>query len=615
MTEEALGYCDLVMKGGITSGVVYPAAVLELAKHYRFKNIGGTSAGAIVAAATAAAALGERRSSGSPISGAQGFTGFRGALGDLARPGFILNLFQPAPGARAAFKLVTRLAARPGILRILFEAVRAILAIAPLFAALTLGGLLAWAWWFGGTAGIKAAAPPALLCACIVGALAALLKVANAVRGNSLGLCSGLTVGSGRAPPALSDWLHQLLQSLSGQSGRPLLFSDLWEAPRDAEEPGKRAIDLQMITTGVSHREPRSLPFESSGFWFREEEFSLLFPAEVVAWMVAQDEDPLTIAGKRFYRLPDNGSLPVLVAARMSLSFPVLISAVPLHEPDYRQSGDAEAEPTETYRKGLLATVEGLAGGGGKKKDRPSAMRICWFSDGGICSNFPLHLFDAPIPRWPTFAIDLVYPGATDTSRQDVYLPAGNDEGWQRRYASITSGWAVAEVASFLFALLQTMQNWRDLLQSRAPGHRDRIVHVPLRQGEGGLNLNMPKPVVANIVDKGRQAGELLATRFDFNNHWWIRWRNVASAIERFTIDFAGGARPAPTPSYAAAHSSAWTGAPPPVSYPFTQGQQSDAQSRLKILVEQGELWADADPDLTRGAPRPLPQLRVIPTF
>ncbi|HZX67238.1 MAG TPA: patatin-like phospholipase family protein, partial [Candidatus Elarobacter sp.] len=50
--------CDIVMKGGITSGVVYPAAVVEISKKFVFKNIGGTSAGAIAAALTAAA---ERR--------------------------------------------------------------------------------------------------------------------------------------------------------------------------------------------------------------------------------------------------------------------------------------------------------------------------------------------------------------------------------------------------------------------------------------------------------------------------------------------------------------------------------------------------------------------------
>src|SRR5436190_9804135 len=75
-------FCDLVMKGGITSGVVYPLAAVELAKAFRFKNIGGTSAGAIAAAATAAAELGR----GSPKGG------FR-LLQDLAR-----FLGQKAPG-------------------------------------------------------------------------------------------------------------------------------------------------------------------------------------------------------------------------------------------------------------------------------------------------------------------------------------------------------------------------------------------------------------------------------------------------------------------------------------------------------------------------------------
>ena len=55
-------YCDLVMKGGVTSGIVYPKAIHRLAQHYRFKNIGGSSAGAIAAAVTAAAEYQRRRS-------------------------------------------------------------------------------------------------------------------------------------------------------------------------------------------------------------------------------------------------------------------------------------------------------------------------------------------------------------------------------------------------------------------------------------------------------------------------------------------------------------------------------------------------------------------------
>ena len=50
--------CDLVMRGGITSGIVYPRAIAKLAETYNFRSIGGTSAGAIAAAATAAAQFG-----------------------------------------------------------------------------------------------------------------------------------------------------------------------------------------------------------------------------------------------------------------------------------------------------------------------------------------------------------------------------------------------------------------------------------------------------------------------------------------------------------------------------------------------------------------------------
>src|SRR4030081_3264187 len=67
--------CDLIMQGGITSGVVYPGAVLKLATRYRFRSIGGTSAGAMAAAATAAAELG--RDSG-------GFDPLRKVTGEIA---------------------------------------------------------------------------------------------------------------------------------------------------------------------------------------------------------------------------------------------------------------------------------------------------------------------------------------------------------------------------------------------------------------------------------------------------------------------------------------------------------------------------------------------------
>jgi predicted acylesterase/phospholipase RssA len=611
MAEEAGEYCDLVMKGGVTSGIVYPNAVLALAGRYRFKNIGGTSAGAIAAAAAAAAALGERRKALKPAelrgsAEAAGFGGLEAVARDLSRQGFIHGLFQPARGAGAAYGLAETLSRRPGMVRSGLAAVRAVILIAPLETLAIMALLLLAPILVGGPAGLAAAFLPALLCALAVGAGAALFRVGRVLRTNFFGLCPGLRpAGTRTGPPALTEWLHEVVQSLAGQDpGQPLTLGQLWEAPRYENEPGKNAITLQMITTGVSHHEPQTLPFTKSPFWFLREDFDRLFPKAVVDSMAAADPAPVAVDGRLYYRLPEQGALPVLVATRMSLSFPILLSAVPLYEEEFHPRGsEPEADPEE----------------------RPGRFRRCWFSDGGIGSNFPIHMFDSALPRWPTFAINLVYPKtAADVSAKDEapaeveapYLRTENNKGWRRRHYGFESPRAIGEVIGFLFAIVGTMQNWRDLLQSRAPGHRDRIVHVPLGPGEGGLNLDMKQAVLDSIAEKGRQAGTELAAKFDFNNHYWVRWRNAASGLERFTIALAGGARPPLTPSYAAAHARMWTGKPAAGSYRFrTAAQAREAEARLKEWSRQGENWHESRVNLTDGAPRPLPEMHIIPTF
>src|ERR1041384_3508671 len=87
-------YCDIVMKGGITSGVVYPPAVVALSKKFSFRNICGTSAAVIAAAVTAAAEFGRQHN-------AEGFTRLARLpkdLGDPVSPGgdsLLLSLFRP----------------------------------------------------------------------------------------------------------------------------------------------------------------------------------------------------------------------------------------------------------------------------------------------------------------------------------------------------------------------------------------------------------------------------------------------------------------------------------------------------------------------------------------
>lgn len=88
------------MKGGITSGVVYPLAITELSRKYLFKNIGGTSAGAVAAVITAAAEYGRR-------------TGNEAAYDQLAAlprklgtNNLLLRLFQPTSAAVRVFRVV-----------------------------------------------------------------------------------------------------------------------------------------------------------------------------------------------------------------------------------------------------------------------------------------------------------------------------------------------------------------------------------------------------------------------------------------------------------------------------------------------------------------------------
>ena len=92
--------CDVVMKGGVTSGVVYPMAICKLATAYAIKNIGGTSVGAIAAAITAAAEYRRRQT-----SSGQGYAELAKLPGFLGGEGALLALFQPDPVARALFNV------------------------------------------------------------------------------------------------------------------------------------------------------------------------------------------------------------------------------------------------------------------------------------------------------------------------------------------------------------------------------------------------------------------------------------------------------------------------------------------------------------------------------
>jgi hypothetical protein len=222
-------FCDLVMKGGITSGVVYPKAIALLAKHYRFRSIGGTSAGAIAAAITAAAEFRRRCT-----QTREGFDILAKLPEDLMAklPGSkrsrLLSLFQAQPETKRLFSILILSLNRGGTYRRLAWIVGGILFA--YWPATIHSIVLSTAAWNGGLGGIAAAMLLIfILVSTIAGAL--YLDVTRNLVKNGFGMCTGLTVEKDH--PALTPWLHELIQRTAGLNpgDPPLTFGQLWNAP------------------------------------------------------------------------------------------------------------------------------------------------------------------------------------------------------------------------------------------------------------------------------------------------------------------------------------------------------------------------------------------------
>jgi hypothetical protein len=104
--------CDIVMKGGITSGIVYARAVTELAKSYRFVSVGGTSAGAIAAAVTAACERGRLDGNAGAFAALDPVPEWLGET-DKRGDSNLFRLFQPARRTRPIFALLTAAMSHP----------------------------------------------------------------------------------------------------------------------------------------------------------------------------------------------------------------------------------------------------------------------------------------------------------------------------------------------------------------------------------------------------------------------------------------------------------------------------------------------------------------------
>jgi predicted acylesterase/phospholipase RssA len=582
-------YCDLILTGGVTSSIAYPAAIFALATVYRFNSIGGASSGAGAAALAAAAEYRRRHGSSD---------GFRimleraAAVADDEDNKTRLSwLFQPEVENKRLFDALLPGFAKPsgklgalagGLLRAYAKS-PIVLAIAIALAIICLIALVRAArgdidWSVAFLIGTSATTLSII--GIVVAVLVLVARDVGRMVGHDYGLCSGTRSGDAPFLP-FTDWLHGLIQEIAGRKvdDRPLTFADLEGAPgspretlNDPSPMGAASINLQMFTANVTHGRPYVFP-QNEGeeddlpLYFRSSEMNRLFPPDVVKDM---EVDPVTSQSNKYqgnakpaparakavpasrlnwflslvmgkssvvgseeepmYRLPTK-HLPILVAARMSVSFPVLFSAVPLWILD-------------------------------KRDEQEHVFRRCLFCDGGICSNFPIHLFDSPIPSWPTFGISLheiptSKEGAAEVSSSPpeqeheeygvVWLPENHLQRGEDHWNEFeTEPEPFERLSGFFSALASTTINWSDSTLARLPGVRERVARVGLRSGIGGLNILMCEKDIRGLADLGRVAALKLLKRYalpaprpsgelsdGWNEHRWVRLNVLRDTLSR----------------------------------------------------------------------------------
>lgn len=370
-------------------------------------------------------------------------------------------------------------------------------------------------------------------------------------------------------------WLEQVLDDLAGQpDGESLRFGHLWlgdeyrppgDRPegleirlcRAAGDSGLRRVNLELIaselTEGLAYRIPadtaRSAPDITRDCLVDPHELcderrGRLFSARVIAALADRAdhpahegcpyETPAAPADEQKSPLPHIWDLPVVFAVRCSMALPGVFQAIPLHT---RQAPDDLADE-------FGRTLDP------PERSTPSPTRPMWFSDGGLTSNFPVHLFDSPLPRWPTLGINLgkqppreparagsatdrpdkakgaekadgAAPAAAGPPRPpDVTMPL--DGHGVRRGRSIGQG-----VHHLIGAMFSTSRNWRDNELSLSPPFAGRIAEVRLASGEGDMNIRMTAEDVAALTLRGIVAGARLRRRWEHDQIWhrhqWLR--------------------------------------------------------------------------------------------
>jgi deferrochelatase/peroxidase EfeB/predicted acylesterase/phospholipase RssA len=634
-------FCDIVMEGGVTSGIIYASAVTELAKTYRFSSIGGSSIGAFAAALTAAAEYSRRRGSNVGFELMEKLP-TKLADEDDQNQTRLLRMFKPQDGTRRLFKIfLASLDRKSTFSRLvcgLTEAVRlywrAVLLALVATAVLVLSGplVLTWLGWstpppygFGlRVVGLGSWVLALLIALAFAVALTLLLGIAWDFRcelvPNGFGLCRGWSEEERMDSPDLTGFLHGSIQLAAGRNpidDQPLTFADLRGAPGRATDvlgqpnigDAPPSIDLQVYSTNLAHGRPYRFPLDPADdmgrLFFRVDDLKSYFPQPILNHLVAYAipyrpqtfSDPkLSAETEQYLELPTD-QLPIVVAARLAMSFPLLISAVPLWAIDYEAP----------------INMRGFA--------------RCWMSDGGLCSNFPIHLFDSFVPKWPTFGIALQNRGKYRPD-ECVWLPEKHYEGrgdtWDR-FAE--SKQPLGRLVGFLVSLWLAAWRWNDTTMMRMPGVRDRVVRIFLEEGEGGVNIKMSKQAIDALTQKyGKPAAGAFLRKFaddgspGWPEHRWVRFNRLLIALRqqiegfKFAADLDRYTQPLSAQIDESRKTAPLRGAsrrcPLPSEKPLSYQQAEELEVLLAALSELEVSFRKAG-DCTPFVAVPRPSLRV----
>ena len=379
-----------------------------------------------------------------------------------------------------------------------------------------------------------------------------------------------------------------------------------------------------MFATNLTHGRPYVFPLTESEtgmskfrgkerLYFTEEEMKQYLPTNVVDWMVKnsnpysvengrEGKDPSIETGLKMRELPQPRDFPVLLAARMSLAFPFLISAIPLHAINH---------------------------------DLPYGKRTfqrCWFSDGGISSNFPIHLFDGLVPIWPTFGIHLE-PEIKD--REEIYLPHRYDQGYGESWNLFAEkSKSIGKLGGFISAIINAMQNWNDNTLRRLPGFRDRVVRVRLKEGEGGMNLDMNPCKIKELAERGERAADVLIKHFANNSskewqasgwdeHRFVRFNNLLRMMKARTPNLSKALSDNPTytpslkdllKSFCDAKDDNGNSISPPGYEECMTPEEMDAYGKILVALDTlANEMAKSNNISFKSIPKPEAELRVRP--